>query len=156
MRDGRAWGVQHGYHDDRRTWHDVAPETVDALLDAMGAGDRPPAPMSAPPGEDCPVLVVDSGEQAEVPGRWLLRTEDGGEASVEGSLPADVPLGYHRLVREDDGFVSRLVVAPPACHLPDGLHIWGWAVQLYAARSRASWGMGDLGDLARIGRWSAG
>ncbi len=155
MTDGRAWGVQHGYHDDRGTWHDVAPGTVDAVLDAMGAGDHPPAPVSAAPGPDCPVLVVDAGEQAEVPGRWLLHTEDGGEAAVEEVLPADVPLGYHRLQREDDGFVARLVVAPPACHLPAGLRVWGWAVQLYAARSRASWGMGDLGDLARIGRWSA-
>src|SRR2546430_13314828 len=31
---------------------------------------------------------------------------------------------------------------------------WGWAVQLYAARSRESWGIGDLADLRRLGRWS--
>ena len=31
---------------------------------------------------------------------------------------------------------------------------WGWAVQLYALRSRDSWGIGDLGDLGRFGRWS--
>lgn len=156
MGDGRAWGVQHGYHDDRGMWHDVTPETTGALLDAMGAGDRPPPPASSPPGEDCPVLVVEVGERPEVPGRWLLRTEDGGEVALEGGLPPDVPLGYHRLQRDDDGLVTRLVVAPPACHLRPDQRVWGWAVQLYAARSRASWGMGDLADLARIGRWSAG
>ena len=32
---------------------------------------------------------------------------------------------------------------------------WGWAVQVYAARSRASWGIGDLADLRTLGQWSA-
>ncbi len=31
---------------------------------------------------------------------------------------------------------------------------WGWAVQLYALRSRESWGIGDLADLRRFARWS--
>ena len=34
--------------------------------------------------------------------------------------------------------------------------VWGWAIQLYALRSRASWGIGDLSDLRRFGRWSRG
>ncbi len=38
--------------------------------------------------------------------------------------------------------------APP----PD--RAWGWAIQLYALRSRASWGIGDLADLRRFGRWA--
>ena len=31
---------------------------------------------------------------------------------------------------------------------------WGFAVQLYSLRSRASWGHGDLGDLADLAAWS--
>jgi 4-alpha-glucanotransferase len=45
-----------------------------------------------------------------------------------------------------------LLVAPRRCPLPP--RTWGWAVQLYAVRSAASWGMGDLADLARLARWS--
>jgi 4-alpha-glucanotransferase len=31
---------------------------------------------------------------------------------------------------------------------------WGWAVQLYAVRSKDSWGIGDMADLRRLARWS--
>src|SRR5215470_11635012 len=33
---------------------------------------------------------------------------------------------------------------------------WGFAVQLYSVRSRASWGHGDLRDLADLAAWSGG
>jgi 4-alpha-glucanotransferase len=33
---------------------------------------------------------------------------------------------------------------------------WGFAVQLYSVRSRASWGHGDLRDLAGLAAWSGG
>ena len=33
---------------------------------------------------------------------------------------------------------------------------WGFAVQLYSVRSRASWGHGDLHDLADLAVWSGG
>jgi 4-alpha-glucanotransferase len=31
---------------------------------------------------------------------------------------------------------------------------WGWSVQLYALRSKDSWGVGDLADLRMFARWS--
>ena len=34
-------------------------------------------------------------------------------------------------------------------------HAWGWAVQIYAVRSRDSWGIGDFADLRQLGRWAA-
>jgi 4-alpha-glucanotransferase len=66
-------------------------------------------------------------------------------------LPADVPLGYHT-VELESGRRIPLIVAPDKCHLPDGLRVWAWAVQLYSLRSRHSWGMGDFGDLAAFGK----
>src|SRR6202140_730430 len=35
---------------------------------------------------------------------------------------------------------------------PPPSRAWGWAAQIYAARSRESWGIGDLADLRRLGR----
>jgi 4-alpha-glucanotransferase len=47
----------------------------------------------------------------------------------------------------------RLKLPPEPCAVgPD--RVWGWAVQLYAARSRDSWGIGDMADLRRLARWS--
>jgi 4-alpha-glucanotransferase len=75
---------------------------------------------------------------------------------VDGALPSDLPLGYHDIRPLDGRAARRLIVAPDRCHLPDGLRAWAWAIQLYALRSRESWGMGDLADLRRLGDWSAG
>jgi 4-alpha-glucanotransferase len=41
---------------------------------------------------------------------------------------------------------------PPVKGEPAPSRAWGWAVQVYAARSKDSWGIGDLADLRRLGR----
>ena len=79
--------------------------------------------------------------------------EDGEVRHVDGELPDDFPLGYHWL-QTAEGRRRRLIVSPGRCWLPDGRR-WGWAVQLYAARSRDSWGIGDLADLRAIRRMAA-
>ncbi|PLS75869.1 MAG: 4-alpha-glucanotransferase [Actinobacteria bacterium] len=152
MTDPATWGISSRYQDHRREWRDAPQSTIDALLAAMGAGDGPAPPAT---GERSRVRVVTAGEPVPLTGRWHLRTEDGTEVAVEQEVPPDLPTGYHLLRREDDGHAVRLVVTPASCFLPDGLRTWGWAVQLPAARSSASWGIGDLGDLRRLGRWSA-
>lgn len=87
-------------------------------------------------------------------------------AAMEGEVPdpfeviavtedeSGLAPGYHDM-RRRDGRRVRLLVTPAACYLPDAFRIWGWAIQLYAARSRASWGIGDLADLRTLGRWAA-
>lgn len=44
------------------------------------------------------------------------------------------------------------VLDEPCFTAPD--RAWGWAIQLYALRSRESWGIGDLADLRHFGRWA--
>ena len=152
--DPRAWGITPGYHDFSGQWRPIPPDTLDAILAAMEAGDRTEPPGG---GDDDPVWVVRPGDARPLErGPWAFEAEDGGTERLDRHLPDGLPLGYHRLVREDDGFRRLLVVSPGRCHLPPDLRTWGWAAQLYATRSEASWGIGDLGDLARLARWSAG
>jgi 4-alpha-glucanotransferase len=90
----------------------------------------------APPEGEPATLVLETGEERPLP----------------AELPGDLPTGWHRV--EGRTGATTLVVAPGRCHLPaeleGGGRAWGWAAQLYAVRSRASWGIGDLGDLAGL------
>ncbi len=85
-----------------------------------------------------------------------LHLEDGTVVRAEEALPPDLPIGYHDLLPLDGGLVTRVVVTPGRCHLPHDLRTWGLSAQLYASRSEASWGIGDLADLRRLGRWASG
>lgn len=79
-----------------------------------------------------------------------------GEATFE--LPADLPLGYHRLRLDGTDTETPVVVSPATVGLPTrlgGRRAWGLAVQLYSVRSKNSWGTGDLTDLADLAVWSA-
>ncbi|MFZ0218549.1 MAG: 4-alpha-glucanotransferase, partial [Candidatus Dormiibacterota bacterium] len=62
--------------------------------------------------------------------------------------------GYHRLRRDGDGAERSLIVTPAHCCLPPGLRGWLLSVQLYALRGARSWGIGDLGALRTLARWT--
>jgi 4-alpha-glucanotransferase len=129
-------------------------------VDALGHRRRPPAStlatiqaaMDLGSSVVAEVIVVRDGERPMI-GPAELELEDGTTRVVDGQLPADVPHGYHQIKRKGVP-AGRLIVAPFACHLPSDLRGWGWAVQLYASRSRRSWGIGDLADLRRLGTWA--
>ncbi|HET9948024.1 MAG TPA: 4-alpha-glucanotransferase [Longimicrobiales bacterium] len=133
--------VEATYHDGFGRLREVPARTLELVREALA--DRGPAPRP---------LVVRAGERACV-GPAGLRLEDGTWLDVPGALPEDLPLGYHRLFER--GSERSLIVSPGRCPLPPR-RAWGWAVQLWAARSRASWGMGDLADLRRLGAWASG
>jgi 4-alpha-glucanotransferase len=119
-----------------------------AILAAMGI-DPKALPARDP---DIPVLLGRPGQLIWPPADLVL--EDGTTLPAVARLPQDVPFGYHRL-RRDTGD-QLLLLAPARCHLSPAVRAWGWAVQLYATRSRRSWGMGDLVDLRALATWSAG
>ncbi|MBV9039427.1 MAG: 4-alpha-glucanotransferase [Acidimicrobiia bacterium] len=59
-----------------------------------------------------------------------------------GATPDGPPPGNRR-----SGARALQCQAPPR-------RMWGWAAQLYAARSLSSWGVGDLMDLDRLAQWA--
>ena len=129
--------------DERRR---IEPEVLDSVHRAMGLepGEEPPeVPWTA---------VVRPG--ARLPAAGTVVLEDGTDCGRLERLPRDAPFGYHRL-HHDDGVVQLLIAGPGRCVLPADLRAWGWAVQLYALRSRASWGIGDLVDLRSLAESSA-
>ncbi|HEY2351157.1 MAG TPA: 4-alpha-glucanotransferase [Candidatus Acidoferrum sp.] len=145
MPDFRAWGIDEKYRDDSGNWHDVSEETRARFLAAMEASQEgPPDPA---------LMVIRQGTERSVAEYSELRLEDGTSLQVADKLPADLPLGYHSIF-DEHGRASRLIVTPPRCFLPPDLHTWGWGLQLYALRSRSSWGIGDLADLRRMCKWA--
>ncbi|CAI9411298.1 4-alpha-glucanotransferase [Nocardioides sp. T2.26MG-1] len=138
-----AWGIQRDWIDSDDLPQTVASETVESLRAVI---DTPPDDL-----EQRAPIVTRPGRELGL-GRVEVTCEDGSEHVVEGRLPEDFPLGYHRL-RTPDGTGRRLIVSPGRCWLPER-QSWGWAVQLYAARSAASWGIGDLGDLRNLRAWT--
>lgn len=141
--DPSAWGVITRYEDAAGRLRRAPRQTTDAILRAMGAVDD----LLPPPS---PVTCVSPGQPLALAAPAELVLEDGTHLGLKKELPYDLPLGYHRLVGPE-GDAKLLIAAPPACHLPDELMTWGWAVQLYALRSPSSWGMGDLRDLRAFG-----
>ncbi len=138
------WGIDASWLDALDEEHEVAQETIDALRVVIGT---PPPDL-----EDRAPIVARPGDGLEVDEADII-CEDGEVRRIDGRLPVDFPLGYHWL-QSAEGRRRRLIVSPGRCWLPEQ-RTWGWAVQLYAARSRESWGIGDLGDLRSIRRMAA-
>ncbi|MDQ6637717.1 MAG: 4-alpha-glucanotransferase [Candidatus Dormibacteraeota bacterium] len=143
----RAWRVAMGYHDQEGRWQEPAPEVLERILAALGGGADLPPPRR-------PVRFLRPGQSLALNEAHELLTEDGAVLTLAGRTPADLPAGYHELRRLADGARQRLIVSPGVCRSPSDARAWAWAVQLYALRSRASWGLGDLADLRELGRWS--
>ena len=143
-----ALGIVSEFTDTSGTHRVTSKATCESLLRAMHVDPARPQ-LPAPPS----VRVVRRSEVHGVAHAGELSLEEGGRLDVKGSLPPDVPLGYHDLVHVD-GNRTRLIVVPSNCPLPAKQKSWAWAAQLYALRSEDSWGVGDLADLRRLASWS--
>jgi len=138
------WGIDASWLDALDEEHQVAQATIERLREVIGT---PPADL-----DDRAPIVARPGDALEIDEAQVV-CEDGEVRTVDGELPDDFPLGYHWL-QSAGGSRRRLIVSPGRCWLPDD-RAWGWAVQLYATRSRASWGIGDLADLRSVRRMAA-
>ncbi|MEV5574033.1 4-alpha-glucanotransferase [Spirillospora sp. NPDC052269] len=132
----------------------MSAETLRAVLTSLGVDVSTPRAVRDG-------LAVQSAEQRKLPPVVVARPgrpplADGSVELADGrvlDLPADeeLPLGWHRLTV--GGEEAALLVAPE--RLGAAPRAWGVAAQLYSVRSRASWGMGDLRDLADLAVWGA-
>jgi 4-alpha-glucanotransferase len=161
-RDLRRLAAAHGVAtvydaaDGRRT--QVDRDTVVRVLGLLDVDASGPAAIRAALDEAArardrlpPTVVLRDGDRRALPGPGTVRLEDGETRAVATEL-AGLPLGWHRLTVGDQE--ATLVVAPRRLRPPPAA--WGWMLQLYALRSRSSWGMGDLGDLRGFAGWAAG
>jgi 4-alpha-glucanotransferase len=139
--------IQKYYVDALGKRHAAPDSTIRAIRAAVQGGKS-----TTDHTRDAHTIVTTYWSGLEV-GAAELRLEDGSALTVDHHLPNDLPLGYHEIHRRGIG-ANRLIVAPRVCYLPRAFRTWGWAIQLYAARSRRSWGIGDLADLRWLGEWA--
>lgn len=128
--------VPASYVDAHGTVQELDPATRAAVNDLVVGTGVPAAPIVCVPGETTPDLL--HGDLETLEGVAVGR--------AAGTAPE---AGYYRL--RTDGGGTRLVISAPT-RFPQPERGWGWAVQLYAARSRDSWGIGEFRDLARVTR----
>ena len=142
--------------EDRR-WLEVVP-----ACQVSRAGTAAEIPVHVPHGTNVSVsLFREDGEIVPLSqlDRWVPphTTADDrtiGRAAFE--LPADTPLGYHRIEATlEDGTVHRapLIVVPDYLNpsaLAHNRRSWGIQAQLYSVCSKRSWGIGDAADLSDL------
>jgi 4-alpha-glucanotransferase len=155
-----AHGVATRYENWQRRETEVAAESVIGVLGMLGVDARTPAAvraaLAAARDRDSTdrlpaTIVLRTGTGRALPAPAEITQEDGQVRAVD-RLPADLPLGWHRLRCRDQEVT--LVVVPS--ELPEPPDTWGWMLQLYTLHSAGSWGMGDLGDLRDFVAGSAG
>lgn len=133
-------GLQTAFFDAFGVERFVTDAALTRLHGQLGDAPRP-APATVP--------LVGSPDWGHEELIGELVCETGEVWHLDGWLPPEVPYGYHRLSGPLAG--HRLVVVVPRT-FPQPERGFGLAVQLYAARSETSWGIGDLTDLAWLAR----
>jgi 4-alpha-glucanotransferase len=144
------WGVASRYQDAFGQWREVSDASRSAIHHAIDR--REPGEVNTAAAS---IKVLKPGEGFRINEPAELTLEDGSRLKINEELPRGLPIGYHELKALSTHERTRIIVSPGHCYLPKSLRIWGWAVQLYALRSKQSWGMGDFKDLEKFNRWAA-
>jgi 4-alpha-glucanotransferase len=133
------------------------------VLPLDGARDRVDVELRLPDGggratEWMLELITERGE--------TTRANGSATADVDGRMHVELPwraeAGYHRLratvAGKGDVAEQSLIVVPPHCPTPHDMlgdrKAFGLTTNLYTVRSAKNWGIGDLGDLAKLMRWA--
>jgi 4-alpha-glucanotransferase len=149
-----SWGVAFGFHDGNGDWQPATEETRSAIRRSLRAPEQSDDSDPGPVADGAVVVAEGSTHALSAP--TTLRTEDGAfiRLSAGAALPHDLPVGYHSFFDESSGATRSLIVAPSECFAFDKPKQWGWATQMYAMRSRKSWGIGEFRDLRTLNEWS--
>ncbi|QUX24201.1 MULTISPECIES: 4-alpha-glucanotransferase [Nocardiopsis] len=158
-RVAEQYGVATSYEDWRGRRVPVDPDVIRHVLAALGA-DPDREPPDREPALLPPAVVLREGK---APDPVLPEGVHSTVETADGSLlPFDqgLPLGVHtlRVTHRGTEHDAPLLVVPDRIDptaLRENPRLWGVMTQLYSVRSRASWGIGDLRDLAEISDWSA-
>lgn len=167
------YGVATAYVDGLGRECRPGPDSVAAILKALGCpmepprdareepGNLPPALTRFGPGPSIVELPVPTGSS---PIRAVLEMEDGAEIQLTAgdrsiNVPAGLPHGIHTLRLTIGKNVEKCLFlsAPETVHPPEDLFPrrgWGLFMPLYAAWSEPDAGVGDLGDLERLMDWT--
>ncbi|NCO22696.1 MAG: 4-alpha-glucanotransferase [Rhodobacterales bacterium] len=145
-------GVMPRYQDQTDRWHVTTPETLSAIIAAMGFDpaaaqatlEQLEAEAAARTLPEWLVVTADHPGPV-VDGAWALCLEDGSCRTGQGALPV-LPLGIHRL--DVAGQVTWLLAAPDT--LPEPPLIWGVTLPLYGLRSAVQGGVGSYADLGGV------
>ncbi len=150
----QAAGIAPRWRDVHGEWHEVSPDTLCAVLDALGLPGRTQAQRADSTAELArraatlpPLVTATAGDPIELPvtGPVRLVLEDGA-ASDHPGIPVIATPGYHRL--EIAGQHTVLAVAPrrgfTVQDAAPGARPWALAVQLYSLRRPGDGGLGDF------------
>jgi len=169
IRLAEAAGIAPRWKDFHGEWHEVAPETLRAVLAALGLPSETDADLedslasfadasaTLPPlvtaelGQPVP-LTIAAAQYKLVLEDGMIREGMAEERNGRALLPAIETVGYHRLTI--GGQETTLAVAPRRCFaiqdaVPNG-RPWALAVQLYALRRPGDAGLGDFGALQDV------
>ncbi|RCV53820.1 4-alpha-glucanotransferase [Marinitenerispora sediminis] len=160
------FGVATSYADWRGVRVPVSVDTLRHVLAALGVdAARPAAALREHRAHAAarllpPAVVARLGRTPELPAAARDHAQVELDTGAWTKPGADLPLGRHLLHVERAGRTATapLLVVPDRLEPPAEVRdrrVWGLMVQLYSLRSRASWGMGDLRDLAELADWSA-
>src|SRR5262245_46045773 len=177
-------GVQLSYYDISGRQHEASPDSLMAVLHVLGVSLNQEADAESAlaahieqPAAIEPVLVAWNGwlhhflvRTANPQSiRYVLHLEDGsareGELQLEhtheglrGTIPENLPLGYHHLELNTPEAAAALIISAPwrahSGQTQQRDRSWGTFLPLYAVRAARNQGIGDYTSLATLTRWT--